>query len=90
MRWLFCLACLTANGLLRANDAAERLTEAHLARVRQSIDGFATARKVLAIPSRYRGVRANLHVHSELSHDSDGKLEEIVPAAKAAGSEVGR
>lgn len=85
---LFGLACLLASGQVRAEDAVDRLTESHLARVRQAIEGFAAARKELAIPSRYRGVRANLHVHSELSHDSNGKLEEIVPAAKAAGSEV--
>jgi hypothetical protein len=33
-------------------------------------------------------VRANLHVHSELSHDSRGKIEDIVAAAKRAGTEV--
>src|SRR5205823_3041784 len=32
--------------------------------------------------------RANLHVHSILSHDSRGKIEEIVTAAKAAGTRV--
>jgi hypothetical protein len=37
---------------------------------------------------RYQEYRANLHVHSSLSHDSRGKIDEIVAAAKAAGSQI--
>jgi hypothetical protein len=36
----------------------------------------------------YRDFRANLHVHSGLSHDSRGTIEDIVTAAKAAGTTV--
>src|SRR5207244_709706 len=36
----------------------------------------------------YQEYRANLHVHSLLSHDSRGTLEEIVAAAKKVGTRV--
>src|SRR5439155_500055 len=36
----------------------------------------------------YLDYRANLHVHSLLSHDSRGTIEEIVAAAKVTGTRV--
>jgi hypothetical protein len=57
----------------------------------------ATHRDVLALRSKwqklprsgpYQEYRANLHVHSALSHDSRGTIEEIVAAAKVVGTRV--
>jgi hypothetical protein len=36
----------------------------------------------------FTSYRANLHVHSALSHDSRGTIDEIVAAARAAGTQV--
>lgn len=88
--WAFasCFALALGDAQADGQDAVDRLTEARLAQVRRSIETFAKARRAIAIPSDFRVVRANLHVHSELSHDSRGKIEAIVPAAKAAGTSV--
>jgi len=69
-------------------DAVDRLTRKNLQSVRQSIEKYAAERQAIEMPRPLRDVRANLHVHSELSHDSRGKIEEIVAAAKRAGTEV--
>ena len=69
-------------------DAVDRLTKKNLQAVRETIEKYAAQRKVLERPGPLREVRANLHVHSELSHDSRGKIEDIVAAAKRAGTEV--
>jgi hypothetical protein len=39
-------------------------------------------------PGPYHDYRANLHVHSALSHDSRGTIAEIVAAARATGTRV--
>jgi len=70
------------------SDAVDRLTKKNLQAVRASIEKYASERSVLERPGPLREVRANLHVHSELSHDSRGKIDEIVAAAKRAGTEV--
>jgi hypothetical protein len=71
-----------------AQDAVDRLKPAHLELVQKTIADNASRRKELPRSSPLREVRANLHVHSELSHDSRGKIEDIVAAAKRAGTEV--
>lgn len=68
-------------------DALERLKPEYLKQMREARESFALQRQ----PPDSDGsisVRANLHVHSELSHDSRGKIEDIVAAAKRAGTEV--
>jgi hypothetical protein len=69
-------------------DAVDRLTKKNLQAVRETIEKYAAQRTDLERPGPLREVRANLHVHSELSHDSRGKIEDIVAAAKRAGTEV--
>ena len=71
-----------------AQDAVDRLTRKHLQTVRETIEHYATIRKENPRQGELKEVRANLHVHSELSHDSRGKIEDIVAAAKRAGTEV--
>lgn len=71
-----------------AQDAVDRLTRKHLQTVRETIEHYATIRQEHPRRGELKEVRANLHVHSELSHDSRGKIEDIVAAAKRAGTEV--
>ena len=73
---------------IHAQDAVDRLTRKHLEMVRQTTQKYAQERRELPRPDGLREVRGNLHVHSELSHDSRGKIEDIVAAAKRAGTEV--
>jgi hypothetical protein len=82
------LVCLLAGSATRAQDAVDRIRPKYLAETRQAIEKYAAERKDLARSGPYREVRANLHVHSELSHDSRGKIDDIVAAAKKAGTEV--
>lgn len=71
-----------------AQDAVDRLTRKHLQTVRETIEHYAANRKETPRLGVLKEVRANLHVHSELSHDSRGKIDDIVAAAKRAGTEV--
>lgn len=64
----------------------ERLSAAYLARFEQ--DRAALAARVRPIDVPYPLVRGTFHVHSRLSHDSRGMIEEIVAAAKATGTRV--
>jgi hypothetical protein len=88
------LALLVAAGLaflpvdpVRA-DALAKLKPEKLEAVHQAIVALRGDRKELPRPGPYKEFRANLHVHSSLSHDSRGTIEEIVAAAKATGTSV--
>lgn len=74
----------TADG----QDALERLTEGNLKRTREFIERNRAMRTEVPQRGPLKTVRANLHVHSELSHDSRGKIEAIVAAAKRAKTQV--
>jgi hypothetical protein len=69
-------------------EALDRLTAEKLAAVNKAIADLRGERKAVPRTAPYREVRANLHVHSHWSHDSRGQIEEIVAAAKAAGTSV--
>ena len=71
-----------------ALDAIDRLTADRLEAVHQAVVKFATERRSLTRPGLLHEYRANLHVHSAFSHDSRGKIEEIVTAAKGAGTQI--
>lgn len=71
-----------------ADDAFDRLAVDRLAEVRASVDRFKMERREPRRPRALRDFRANLHVHSSFSHDSRGTIDEIVTAAKAAGTSV--
>jgi hypothetical protein len=81
------LFLLAITGYCRA-DALARLKPEKLEAVHQEVLAFAKQRKQLPPMGRYHDYRANLHVHSALSHDSRGTIEEIVAAARAAGTSV--
>ena len=74
------------NGL-RA-DALDRMTAEKLAAVRASVAEWAKQRQEVPRPGPWKEYRTNLHVHSAFSHDSRGKIEDIVASAKKAGTQV--
>ena len=71
-----------------ADDAFGRLTAERLEAVHQSLVMLKSQRRDLVRPGPLRDYRANLHVHSGLSHDSRGTIDEIVAAAKTVGTHV--
>ena len=69
-------------------DALEKLTPERLEAVRQSVMALQKERVEIPRTGAYQEHRANLHVHSHWSHDSEGTVEEIVAAAKRVGTSV--
>ena len=69
-------------------DALEKLKADRLEAVRVSVDALHNQRVEIPRSNGYQEHRANLHVHSHWSHDSVGTIEEIVAAAKRAGTSV--
>lgn len=69
-------------------DALARLKMEKLEAVHQAILALQKDREALQRPGPYRDFRALLHVHSGLSHDSRGTLEEMVAAAKATNTRI--
>lgn len=85
--WLTVLGTMTSSLGVRA-DALDRMTAEKLAAVRASVAEWAKKRQEVARPGPWKEYRANLHVHSAFSHDSRGKIEDIVASAKRAGTQV--
>lgn len=69
-------------------DALDRLKPEKLKAARKDVTTFKSQREELKRPEPYQDFRANLHVHSAFSHDSRGKIEDIVAAAKTVGTQV--
>src|SRR5262245_3426824 len=69
-------------------DAVAKLKADKLEAVRQALQTLRGKWRKLERPGPFTEYRANLHVHSKLSHDSRGTIEEIVAAAKAVGTRV--
>lgn len=69
-------------------DALVKLELKKLEAVRLAVEALRADWKAVPRPGSYREHRANLHVHSHWSHDSRGTIDEIVVAAKAAGTSV--
>lgn len=82
----FALFAGTASAL--SDDALARLQLPRLEAVSQARQHFAKQRTTLVRTDGYQQHRANLHVHSHLSHDSRGQLPEIVAAAEKSGTTV--
>jgi hypothetical protein len=81
------VAVLGFCGGLRA-DALDRMTAEKLAAVRASVAEWAKQRQEVPRPGPWKEYRTNLHVHSAFSHDSRGKIEDIVASARKAGTQV--
>jgi hypothetical protein len=69
-------------------DALARLEPDRLEAVHQAVARLRAERLSPKRSGPYQDYRANLHVHSFLSHDSRGTVEEIVAAARAVGTRV--
>ena len=69
-------------------DAIARLKPEKLQAIHRAILDLRSQWRSLSRPGVYQEFRANLHVHSSLSHDSRGKIEDIVVAAKRVGTRV--
>lgn len=69
-------------------DALARLKPEKLEAVNRAISALVRKRQELRQTGPFRDYRANLHVHSALSHDSRGKIEDIVAAANKVGTHI--
>ena len=85
--WVVFVVVLAACPAARA-DALARLKPERLENVRRDVQALKAEWRKLPRPGPYAEYRANLHVHSLLSHDSRITLPEIITAAKAAGTHV--
>lgn len=69
-------------------DALAKLNSARLQASHDAVAALRGQRKELPRGGPYHDYRAALHVHSALSHDSRGTIDEIVKAAVATGTRV--
>ena len=69
-------------------DALAKLKLEKLEAVHQAIHGLRSEWHKLPRSGPYQEYRANLHVHSLLSHDSRGTIDEIIKAARLTGTQV--
>jgi hypothetical protein len=69
-------------------DAVERLGLERLRATHEQVAALAAQRREVSLTSQYDDYRAQMHVHSAFSHDSNGTIEEIVDAARAVGARV--
>lgn len=81
-------SCLLLAGRDARADALARLQPDRLEAVRKDVAALRSEWRKLPPAGPFADYRANLHVHSALSHDSRGTLDEIVAAAKAVGTRV--
>ncbi|MEQ1830760.1 MAG: PHP domain-containing protein [Pirellula sp.] len=87
--WLIgCFFAVCFASQIHAEDGLDRLKLDRLEKQHDAIAELRSKRTEPRVERPYQDYRANLHVHSAFSHDSRGKIEQIVAAAKAAGSQV--
>lgn len=83
------VAVLVAScGSTASADALQRLKPDRLRAVHEARTLLDSQRRPVELQSGYDDYRAVIHAHSHFSHDSRGQLEEIIPAAHAAGVQV--
>ncbi len=68
-----------------AADAIERMNLEKLRATHEKVESLKGQLHKVSLPSGYDDVRVLLHVHSAFSHDSRGKIEDIVAAARQTG-----
>lgn len=88
LRTVIAIAVIAAASMARTDDAFDRVTSERLEAVRQARLRLQSERRQLTRTGPLREFRANLHVHSAFSHDSRGTIDEIVAAAKRAGTQI--
>lgn len=69
-------------------DALERMALDRLKRTDEAVRLLQNDRRPVEVSSGYNDYRAVVHVHSHLSHDSHGTVEEIRRAAREVGVQV--
>jgi hypothetical protein len=69
-------------------DALTKITAEKLDATHKAVESLQAARQEIPRPGPYKDFRANIHVHSAFSHDSRGKIEDIVAAAKKVNTRV--
>jgi hypothetical protein len=79
---------VTWSGTAFAVDAIDRLKADRLEAVHQAVLKFHAERQTLTRSGPFQEYRANLHVHSKFSHDSRGEIDDIVAAARRAGTQI--
>jgi hypothetical protein len=87
-RWVGMLLTVILGASAFAGDGLSRLAADKLAATTKAVAQLQAERKELPREGEFRDYRANLHVHSAFSHDSRGKIDDIVAAAKRAGTQV--
>ena len=87
-RAIVAVAMAIVAGSVGAEDAIDRLAPERVAKVHEAVAAFAAARKPLERGGDLHEYRCNLHVHSAFSHDSRGKIGDIIAAAKRAGTDA--
>jgi hypothetical protein len=85
---LFTLSLATSYAPRAQADAMERMGMEKLRATHEKVEAFKKQLQKVSLPSGYDDVRALLHVHSAFSHDSRGKIEDIVAAANKVGVRV--
>ena len=85
---IFAALFLASAGPALAIDAIDRMTAERLKAVHEAVLKLKSERREVPRPEPLHEYRANLHVHSAFSHDSRGKIENIVTSARAAGTSV--
>jgi hypothetical protein len=80
--------CVFASGMAVRGDAVDRLKPAYLKSLHEAVEGLQHDRQPASLPNAFTDYRAVMHVHSLLSHDSRGTVEEIIAAAKKVGVKV--
>ncbi len=91
MKILLCVCMFFISGIYDAalrGDALEKLAPERLEAVQKSVMALQKQRVEIPRTGVYQEHRANLHVHSHWSHDSEGTVEEIVAAAQRVGTTV--
>ena len=88
MRLLATFVLLLVGAAQAQGDAMERMRPEKLRATHERIEALKNERREVSLSSGYDDVRTLLHVHSKLSHDSRGTVDEIVAAAKEADVRV--
>ena len=70
------------------SDAFAKLQMKKLEAVHRAVEALKKEWRAVPQSGPFQEHRANIHVHSHWSHDSRGKIDEIVAAAKATGTSV--
>jgi hypothetical protein len=69
-------------------DAMDRMAIERLRATHKQVEAYTAKLKPVKLKSGYQDIRAILHAHSYLSHDSVGTIQEIVEAAHATDVKV--